>query len=437
MRVGSIHNAVGLDTRVVDHRGRYSIRPDATKTKAAWRAFAEGEELPVGAVREHVRQSWLRCRRHGVNPYAMETQRLSEQDTAKLRAGSRELIEAATPYMRALSIAAGSDHHAAMLSDETGRVLEIVADEETAFRTEGFPTPGALLAESVAGANGIGTPLAEDAYVEIVGPEHFIEGFQVYTCQGLPLKSMDGNTVGALSMSVRRIEAAERVHEILVCAAHGIEAEILHRRLGRELAEVLKHAGKASPAIDALRQDVTQLQTAARLRLEHAALVTRDQLDGALDFVSLANQLIRRFRGQSVLWRDIAILDESPPRTVDLQLRIVEIAELMATEAAIHGVRMKIPNGSPVYVTADSREVSRALFRCLLKSFDTLKGGGEVEARVVCLQSRGVARALFSAPHGLSLEFPLAASEGQPQTEDDPVIAETPTHQPAPRNSPS
>ncbi len=341
----------------------------------------------------------------------MQARRLSAEDTVALRTNKRDIIDAAAPYLRALSMAAGAERHAAMLSDETGLVLEIVADDETAFRTEGFPTPGSLLAESIAGANGIGTPLAENAYVEIVGPEHFIEGFHVYTCQGLPLKGLEGQVVGALSMSVRRIEAAERVHEILICAAPGIEADLIHRRLERELAEALKQHDSTSPAIESLRQDVIQLQTAARLRLEQAAFITRNQTEGALDFVSLAEQLIRRFRNQSMLWRDIATSDTSSTNSVDLQYRVVEVAELMATEAAINGVRAKISSGPSICVSADSHEVSRSLFRCFLRSFEALKGGGEVEARVECLRRKGLARVAFSAPPGMVLEYPLTESQ--------------------------
>lgn len=387
------------------------MKPDVAKTKLAWQKFADGGDLAANAVREHVARAWKRCRQNGVNPRSTQAARLSPERTAELVSEKRDLVEAAAPFLRALSIAAGDERHAAVLSDETGLVLEIVADDETARQTVGFPSRGTLLAESVAGTNGIGTPLAEGDYVEIVGPEHFIEGFHGYTCQGLPLKSLEGEIVGALSMAVRHIEAAERVHEILICAAHGIEAELIHRWLGHERAEALRQLGSTTPAIEALRQDVTQLQTAARLRLEQAAIITRNGAEGALDFVSIADQLIRRFRNQSVLWRDIAVAEVGAPKAVDLQFRLVEVAELMATEAAIHGVRARISNGPPVHVTADPSELSRSLFRCFLKSFETLKGGGDVVARVEHYPRRGVARVAFSVPQHMKLEFPLAKPE--------------------------
>jgi len=84
-----------------------------------------------------------------------------------------------------------------------------------------------------------GHPLAEDGYVEIVGPEHFIAGFQQVTCQGIPLRDGAGQVVGALSTSVRRHEVSRRLHDMLLCAAHGIEAELLRASLEVRLADLL------------------------------------------------------------------------------------------------------------------------------------------------------------------------------------------------------
>jgi len=351
------------------------MKPEIQRVRSAWESFVRSGEASPDVVRSPVRRAWERCRTHGVDARAMSPRWLSPAETVSLLEAKRPLIEAALPYMHALSVAAGTERHAAMLGDERGIVLDIVADEETAHRTPGFPTPGSVLSEDIAGANGIGSPLAEDGYAEFVGPEHYIEGFHVYTCQGLPLRGPEGETVGVLSTSVRRHETAERLHEILLCAAHGIEAELTHRRLTDQVAGVLKGADGDRRPLEELRQDVTQLQAAARLRLERAARLATKDLQSTLGLVAAANELIARYRRHSELWRDLAAGDVSLPRPIDLRARLKEIAELVSTEAAVRGVTIEVEAGPPVLVTYDPRELTRQVFRLLLRGLEHAVAG--------------------------------------------------------------
>lgn len=385
------------------------MQPDPVETKRAWQRFVEQGELAPDVLREHICRAWRRCEQFHVDPLAGAARRLTLSETTALLARSHGLIEAADPYLRALSLAAGNERHAAMLGDDAGVVLDIVADEETARDTPGFPTPGSLLSESVAGANGIGTALAEGRYVELVGPEHFIEGFHVYTCQGVPIRGVDGEVVGVLSVSVRRTEAAEHLHEILICAAHGI-SELVRRRLEADMAEVLQHSLVEGSNLDALRQDVTQLQAAARLRLEHAARVTRTRATGAFDILSIAQRLLQRFRARSRTWRDIAFGQVGMAQPIELQSRLEEIADLVATEAAIRGRHASVEHGEPVMILADPREVSRLLFRWFLHALDAAAAGEVAQARIEIMEQAGRARISFTPAVKETLEFPLAST---------------------------
>lgn len=344
---------------------------DPERTRSAWRSFVETGVLPVADLRPHVYRAWSRCREQGVDPRAAQARVLSGRELSILLEDRRDLIDAASPYLRALSLAAGGERHAAMLGDPTGVVLDIVADEETAHFTQGFPGPGALLSEAVAGANGIGTPLAENAYVELVGPEHFIEGFHAYTCQGLPLLDSGGAATGVLGMSVRRVKAAERLHEILVCAARGIEAELTHRHLTRSVVDL---AGSSDHEhLEALRQDVVQVHAAARLHLEGAARTAGSDRGDASAVLARARALIQRFQRQAAIWREIAHAEVGPPRPLDLRGRAVELAEMLATEAAVHGRAIEVRPGE-AEVLADPRVVSRALLRGVLRALRTGDG---------------------------------------------------------------
>ncbi len=357
-----------------------SRAPNASRTLEAWRQYAELGKLSPELLREHILRAWTRCDAAGASPRTMIAKRLGPDELDALLEHERELVEAAKPYMHALSRAAGDELHAAMLGDAHGVVLDVVGHAEH-IGAPGFPGPGSTLSEALAGANGIGSPLAEGDYLEIVGPEHFIEGFHGYTCQGLPLRGADGEQVlGVLSLSVRRIEAAERVREILICAANGIEAELIRRRLEIDLTALLDSAG----GLATLHQDILQLQSAARLRLDRAARTASDtRFEDATRLALSGAQLARRFRTQSELWRELALEDVSSPRPLDLQKRLVELVELLATEASMRSVRLEVVAREPLLVVADTRALSRELFRAIMRALGQAATGATLAVRLV------------------------------------------------------
>lgn len=206
--------------------------PDRARTLAAWRAFVATGQIPRGELREHIDRAWRRAHAAGCRPDMPRAERLDPLETAQLLEREADLIAAARPYMSALSRAAGDARHAAMLADRDVVLLDVIGDEATVHDPD-FPCPGSRMSEPFAGSNGLGTPIAEGRYVELEGPEHFIEGFHAFTCQGTPLRGADGELAGVLSTSVRSTSASERLREIMLCAAHGIEAELLRRRLER------------------------------------------------------------------------------------------------------------------------------------------------------------------------------------------------------------
>lgn len=345
--------------------------PSAHTTRDVWRHYVSTKSLPENVLREPIFRAWQRCDKAGASPLVAKAYELPVPQARKLFEQESDLIQAAQPYMRALSQAAGSERHAAMLGDRHSTVLDVVGDEESVHGPQRVPGPGGLLSEAQAGANGIGSPLAEGGYIELVGPEHFIEGFHPFTCQGLPLYGPDGETIGVLSTSVRRVEASQRIYEILVCAARGIEAELMRRMLSTDVHNAVASQSEG-PLLEKLEQDIVQLQGAARLRLETAVrLVGGDRRPDAMRLIETANDLIARFRRQSQLWREIGSARSSPPQFLDLNQEVADMASLLTTEAAVRGLEVEIHTISPcIHVFADVSALRRALFRIFLSAFE-------------------------------------------------------------------
>ncbi len=356
------------------------------KTKEGWSEFVAGATVPPGQVRESTRRAWMRSREAGCDPQSLKARVLSLQETRELLQKEKDLIEAAHPYLVALSRAAGEERHAAMLGDHEGVVLEIVGDEKT-MRDPNFPGPGSLLSEAVAGANGIGTALAEKSYAELVGPEHYIEGFHVFTCQGQPILGLKNEIVGVLSTSVRRTEAAQRIHEILICATHGIESELRRLRLENSVRELIRSSISNSDTVTSLtrlREDLLQFQTASWLHLQTAAwLVSENEKSSALELVELSNRLSADFKKQSDLWQSLAEETYRAPEPVNLSERLQELLELMRTEAATRKLRLKLswPGEMPILIL-DWGDLSRQLFHHLLKMMSMANEGSEIEIKV-------------------------------------------------------
>lgn len=360
-----------------------------------WRHYVANKSLPDAVLREPVHRAWERCDQSGASPHVMHASTLSERERGALIEQERDLIETARPYMHALSQAAGNERHAAMLGDRNAIVLDVLGDEASVHGPERVPGPGSLLSEGFAGSNGIGSPLAEGGYIELVGPEHFIEGFHPFTCQGLPLTGPSGETVGVLSTSVRRPEAGRRIREIIIGAGHGIEAELVRRRLESDLQRLIslnnERPLREAILLEGLWEDVVQLQGSARLWLERAVRHARSSHDeDAARLVGAVNSLIGRFQRQSELWRQIAGTEVSPPAYLDLRRQVEDVAALLANEAGVRGIELELEAGEPIQVYEDAKQLLRSVFRAFLDAMNSVAEGSTLRATVAADDTAGL-----------------------------------------------
>lgn len=387
-------------------------------TLEAGRQYISTGALPAGMLRRVIYRAWERSHIQGANPRALQAETLSSLQTERLLAKQSNLITAARPYLRLLSQAAGTERHAVMLSEENAIVLDVMGDEQSVKGPERVPGAGALLSEGVAGANGLGTPLAEDSYVEIIGPEHFIEGFHPFSCQGIPLRNDKREVIGVLSISVRRTVVGQRLKEILLCASHGIEAELLAMRLEDDIRRLLASAPEDYQPLEELRQDIVQAHSAGRLRLEAVSrLVAGSRLEYALKLLQQAEESIQVFRRRAALWRDLASLESGAIECLSLTDSVCNLVEVLSTEATIRRVEVIIEAQEPVRVKADPKSLSRRLFRCFLGAFEIAGSGGAVKVEVsetpdsefgqVCFIPIPAPNAICSTPTELSFKLPL------------------------------
>jgi transcriptional regulator of acetoin/glycerol metabolism len=381
---------------------------DLERTREAWRIYVQTGRIARELLRERTQLSWVRCATLSTNPHTLGTRKLSDADVATLARRNTVLIRAAQPSLRALAIAAGTEQHAALLSDAEGFVLEMRSDEKTAKAAKegSFPSPGVLMSEAAAGSNGIGTAIADRDYVEIIGPEHFVEALASYTCQGVPLRGPERQLVGVLAMTVRSMQTAERVREILFSGAVAIEAELVRHHI-EDVVRAFVDSAAGPIGGDELRQDLVQIQAAARLRVDAAAETTRQSRHSeTFNLVRTADELTRRFHRQAELWRQIAGDQEGPLRLVDLNENLADLIELFETEATLRDVRFVLEGKTRALAYLDPRSAGRLLFRAFVKELCVAPRGTAIGVQARYAQGGTEAMVIFSTGQTVLLPGP-------------------------------
>lgn len=354
--------------------------------------------IPIKLLRSQIYRAWERSHQQGANPRTMQAEQLSVRETEQLIHQNQMLMNAARPYFRMLSQAAGQEHHAVMLGDRNAVLLDVAGDERTIHGPEPFPMPGSLLSESVAGANGIGSALAESGYVEIQATEHFIEGFHPFTCQGIPLYNEKQEIAGILSISVQRPEVGQRLKEILLCASHGIEADMMIAKLEQDIRNVLSAKPDEYQPLEKLRQDLIQSHQAARLKLEMGSrMIGKSQVEQSLKFVREAEHLIQLFRRRASLWHNLASSEKGKFQSVCITDALQDLIDLLRTETAIRRIKIISSWSDRINVLADDKQIIRQLLRSLIQVIEQVQKGGQIVIKVDKVLPDGLANVRFWA----------------------------------------
>ncbi|HLP90748.1 MAG TPA: GAF domain-containing protein [Nostocaceae cyanobacterium] len=369
----------------------------------AGRIYKVSGSIRAEMLRAEIYRAWERSHLQGANPRALQADHLSQLETERLLEQHNYLIQAVRPYCRYLSQAAGSEPHAVMLSDRHAILLDVVGDEKTVHNLDSFPKPGSLLSEAVAGANGVGTPLAEEKYVEIVNTEHFIEGFHPFTCQGIPLYNSKKEIIGVLSISLQHPDARQRLKEILLCASRAVEAELLVKVLEADIRQVLVASPEDYQPLEQLRQDIIQAHQTARFKLEIISrMVAVNRLEYATQLLQQAEKFIKIFSQRAHVWQSLASLESSTVQSISLTDSISDLVDLLSTEASINKLEVKTYWLKPITIQIEPKSFLRHLLRYFLQAFERAGKGGRLKIAVTNLPNSKFIEINFTSIPGLN-----------------------------------
>ncbi|MBW6411404.1 sigma-54-dependent Fis family transcriptional regulator [Clostridium weizhouense] len=192
---------------------------------SAWKNFIITGKVD-SKVRSEIAESWIRCRKYGVDPNNGKGS-VKHPDIDKLIRSNIELISVARPIMESIYSMVEGSGFALFLSDKDGYLLEIIGDQDIMESANELNfLKGELWTENVVGTNAIGTALYLNKPMQTIGGEHYGKSQHSWTCSASPIHDEDGNLIGCINMSGNYYNAHSHTLGIVTAAAQSIQKQM-------------------------------------------------------------------------------------------------------------------------------------------------------------------------------------------------------------------
>ncbi|QDQ95975.1 GAF domain-containing protein [Rhodococcus sp. WB9] len=278
------------------------------RVAAARAGYLSTGDADPGAVSDFVAASWRRSQGAGVAADGGEVPYIGDVDTTS------RLARCSQPIIDRLVEATADLPLSIALSDSKARVLARVDTTRTiGLRIDSISlAPGFDYAEGHIGTNGVGTVLESGRSVHIVGPEHFHERFQPYSCSGAPIHDpMTGHIEGVLDLTCLTEHSTPMLHSIVRSAANDIEQSLLNDRSLRQQAlfeAFLRIESRSKTAVFAIGGQVTMANALAQSvfdpaeqrMIAHHATYLMEGRQAVDDEIELPGQRLAHLKGTCV-----------------------------------------------------------------------------------------------------------------------------------------
>ena len=176
---------------------------DLTKLKENWESYVIRNVVGQG-TRPLVKEAWDRCIAAKVDYSEGYGQVISDQELASRLEKRKNLIAIAGPVMQNIYEIIKQTSFSLVLTDEDGVIIHVVESNNIRFKHNRLNfIIGTKWDESNVGSNAIGTALATNTDIHMIGSEHFCLSHHPWTCSAALIKDNVGNTIGCLDISGR------------------------------------------------------------------------------------------------------------------------------------------------------------------------------------------------------------------------------------------
>jgi transcriptional regulator of acetoin/glycerol metabolism len=150
-------------------------------------------------------RSWRRSQALQVDAERRSVAFAAESDVAlaQRRERNERLLRASDDILKHLADRFTSTGYAIALTDADGCLLRLDGELHVRRRLSKMHfEPGGDWSESAAGTNAIGTALADRRPLQLMGAEHFCDGWRGFTCTAAPIRDPDsGDVLGVLDIT--------------------------------------------------------------------------------------------------------------------------------------------------------------------------------------------------------------------------------------------
>jgi signal transduction histidine kinase len=359
--------------------------------------------LPANQI---VFESWQRSAAAGVSPdLPVSFRSVPDAELRRRQAHNRRLIDVAVPHLRWLANAFAHRPRVAYLVDRDGIVLHAEGDEGAII--EFGLSPGFDWSESTMGTSGAGTALAAKRPVAIIGCDHWSSAWASATCLGAPIQNREGQTIGAIDLSLDlRDGDADRL-VVPAYAAYAISHELAYLDTEANLrsSDALNRQKDAFIATlgHELRQPLAAMHAALgvmrsrrdRTSGERARLIVERQIEQLVHLVDDLLDAGRIAQGKVRLDSELIAVD-------DVVATVVATLASEADRRALH-----IDASSPearLYVDADPLRLQQVFSNLLMNAMKFSFDGGTVTVRCERQANRAVVR-LRDSGRGIPAEL--------------------------------
>ncbi|SDY33410.1 sigma-54-dependent Fis family transcriptional regulator [Tindallia californiensis] len=268
-----------------------SIASENDMARKAWESCLIHGVPPHELLRNDIADSWNRSMSFSVDPYNGTCKDVfCRQKLSFLLQEKKNLIDIARPIMKTLYKSVQGNSFVVVLSNEGGRILEMIGDDEVLRSATSMNfMVGADWSEASVGTNAIGTCLALDKPVQVAGAEHFCLKHHLWFCSAAPIHAYSGKMIGCLNLSCSVERDYKRDQGMVVAAVRAIENQLHKGETQEKLLEAHKHLtavmSSISEGIMSVSQsgEITHVNAAfTRMFETHASTLIGSQIQDVL-----------------------------------------------------------------------------------------------------------------------------------------------------------
>lgn len=192
-----------------------------------WQRFVSGDKS-VGELNPIIYRSWQRCEEKQVDYQRVWDNEILSASFLRDRNDEYDsLLQAGKNVLPFLVRYLKGKKYIVLLCDQEGYILKALGDVSFMGKAQSVHlSPGANWREDVKGTNAIGTVIAENQPISVLGWEHYVKENHFLNCWAAPIKNTRGEMVGVLDISGEAAGADERLEEIVIMGARMIEQNL-------------------------------------------------------------------------------------------------------------------------------------------------------------------------------------------------------------------